>query len=172
MAYKVLFLCTANSARSILFASTLSHLGGSRFEAYSAGSQPAGVVNPHALAELHRRGIATEGVRSKSWDEYSGETAPTFDLVVTVCDSAANESCPVFFGDFVKAHWGLPDPAAITGDAAAVAAAFRITADVVTARLARLIGLPLEDMDREALQRQLSTIEAEVPARPLLEQAA
>lgn len=172
MAYKVLFLCTANSARSILFASTLSHLGGRRFETYSAGSQPAGVVNPHALAELHRRGIPTEGVRSKSWDEYTGENAPTFDLVVTVCDSAANESCPVFFGDFVKAHWGLPDPAAITGDAAAVAAAFRITEDVVTARLTRLIALPLENMERDALQRELTVIESEVPARTLLEQAA
>jgi len=172
MAYKVLFLCTANSARSILFASTLSHLGGPRFEAYSAGSQPAGVVNPHALPELHRRGIVTEGVRSKSWDEYTGENAPTFDLVITVCDSAANESCPVFFGDFVKAHWGLPDPAAITGDAAAVASAFRITEDVVSTRLARLIALPLESMARDALQHELSVIEAEVPARPLLEQAA
>ncbi len=172
MAYKVLFLCTANSARSILFASTLSHLGGARFEAYSAGSQPAGFVNPHALAELDRRGIATEGVRSKSWDEYTGENAPALDLVVTVCDSAANESCPVFFGDFVKTHWGLPDPAAISGDAAAVAAAFRITEDVVSARLARLIALPLESMGRDTLQQELSAIEAEVPARLLLEQAA
>lgn len=172
MAYKVLFLCTANSARSILFASTLSHLGGTRFDAHSAGSQPAGVVNPHALAELHRRGIATEGVRSKSWDEYTGENAPTFDLVVTVCDSAANESCPVFFGDFVKTHWGLPDPAGVVGDASAVAAAFRITEDVVSARLARLIALPLESMERDALLRELAVIEAEVPARPILEQAA
>jgi protein-tyrosine-phosphatase len=172
MAYKVLFLCTANSARSILFASTLSHLGGTRFDAHSAGSQPAGVVNPHALTELHRRGIATEGVRSKSWDEYTGSGAPKFDLVVTVCDSAANESCPVFFGDFVKAHWGLPDPAGIAGDAAAVAAAFRTTEDVVSARLARLLALPLESMDREALQHELSVIEVQVHARQLLEQAA
>ncbi|MGO4221091.1 arsenate reductase ArsC [Lysobacter sp. TAF61] len=172
MAYKVLFLCTANSARSILFASTLSHLGGTRFDAHSAGSQPAGVVNPHALAELHRRGIATEGVRSKSWDEYTADGAPTFDLVVTVCDSAANESCPVFFGGFVKAHWGLPDPAGTAGDAAAVAAAFRITEDVVSARLARLLTLPLESMDREALQHELSVIAVELPARQLLEQAA
>lgn len=166
-AFKALFLCTANSARSILFATTLNHLGYGRFEAHSAGSQPAGVVNPDALAELARRGIATAGARSKSWDEYAGPGAPKFDLVITVCDNAANEACPVFFGDFVKAHWGLPDPAGAAGDAEAVATAFRITEDVVIARLERLVALPVETLGPTALQEALRDIEAAVPARPL-----
>lgn len=166
MPIKVLFLCTANSARSILFAATLNHLGQGRFEAHSAGSQPAGFVNPNALAELQRRGIPAEGARSKSWDEYAGSNATTFDLVVTVCDSAANESCPVFFGDFVKTHWGLPDPASIT-DAAAVQEAFRRTEDVIVARLEALVALPVETLNREALQQELAAIDAKFPAQPL-----
>lgn len=169
---KVLFLCTANSARSILFAATLNHLGRGRFEARSAGSQPAGFVNTHALAELERRGIPTEGVRSKSWDEYSGPNAPAFDLVVTVCDSAANESCPVFFGSFIKVHWGLPDPASVMGDAVTVETAFRHTQNVVQARVQELIALPLATLDRDQLQQALSMIEEHVPAPTLLEQVA
>lgn len=167
MPIKVLFLCTANSARSILFAATLSHLGQGRFEAHSAGSQPAGFVNPNALAELQRRGIPTEGIRSKSWDEYAGSDALTFDLVITVCDSAANESCPVFFGDFVKAHWGLPDPASIKGDSAVVEEAFCRTEDVIMARLQALVSLPFEALSREALQQELAAIDARFPAQPL-----
>jgi len=165
MPIRILFLCTANSARSILFAATLNHLGKARFEAHSAGSQPAGVVNPSALAELQRRGIPAEGARSKSWDEYADPEAVGFDVVITVCDSAANESCPVFFGDFVKAHWGLPDPAAIQGDAALVQAAFRRTEDVIVARIQALVALPMETMSRDALRQEL-------PAMPLTECAA
>lgn len=165
---RVLFLCTANSARSILFAATLNHLGRGRFEAHSAGSQPAGFVNPNALAELERRGIPTDGARSKSWDEYAdGSEATAFDLVITVCDSAANESCPVFFGDFVKAHWGLPDPASITGDIALVHDAFRRTEDVILGRLEALVALPVETMDRDTLQQKLAEIDARFPAQQL-----
>lgn len=169
MPIRILFLCTANSARSILFAATLNHLGKGRFEAHSAGSRPAGAVNPNALAELQRRGIPAEGARSKSWDDYAGPEAVAFDLVVTVCDSAANESCPVFFGDFVKAHWGLPDPASVQGDAASVQAAFRRTEDVISARLQALAALPLETMSRESLRQELAAIDARFPALPLTE---
>ena len=170
MAYKVLFLCTANSARSILFAATLNHLGNDRFEAHSAGSTPAGFVNPHALAELARRGITASDARSKSWDEYAGDAR--FDLVVTVCDNAANESCPVLFGDFIKAHWGLPDPAAIDGADAIVAEAFRRTEDVIVQRLASLIALPVESMPREDLIAALAAIEMQIPSQSLVEVAA
>jgi len=172
MPIRILFLCTANSARSILFAATLNHLGKARFEAHSAGSQPAGVVNPSALAELQRRGIPAEGARSKSWDEYADPEAVGFDVVITVCDSAANESCPVFFGDFVKAHWPLPDPAAIQGDAALVQAAFRRTEDVIVARIQALVALPMETMSRDALRQELAAIDARFPAMPLTECAA
>lgn len=167
MPIKVLFLCTANSARSILFAATLNHLGRGRFEAHSAGSQPAGFVNPNALAELQRRGIPAEGARSKSWDEYAGSDATTFDLVITVCDSAANESCPVFFGDFVKAHWGLPDPASIKGEDDAVQEAFRRTEDVIVVRLEALVALPVETLSRDVLQQELAAIDARFPAQPI-----
>jgi arsenate reductase len=167
MAYRVLFLCTHNSARSILFASALNHAGGARFEASSAGSQPAGAVNPYALAELERRGMPTADARSKSWDEFTRADAPAFDLVVTVCDSAAREACPVFFGDFAKAHWGLPDPSAVTGQADRVERAFSRTADVVIARAQALAALPVETMDRGALQPALAEIEVAHPARTL-----
>ena len=164
MAFRVLFLCTHNSARSIMFASAMNGIGGHRFEARSAGSQPAGTVNPHALAELGRRGLPSAGARSKSWDEFAAPGAPTFDLVVTVCDSAASEACPVFFGDFAKAHWGLPDPSGVTGDPAAIERAFRRTADVVIARVEALAALPVESMDRASLQQALAEIEAAHPA--------
>lgn len=169
---RVLFLCTANSARSILFAATLDHLGKGRFAAHSAGSQPAGTVNPNAIAELRRLGIPSEGLRSKSWDEYTAPDASPFDLVITVCDSAASETCPVFFGDFVKAHWGLPDPAAITGDAATVQAAFVRTEAVIGKRVEAMVALPIESLDRETLRRELAAIDERIPAQALLEDAA
>lgn len=167
MPFRVLFLCTHNSARSIMFASALNGAGGDRFEARSAGSQPAGTVNPLALAELSRRGLPTDDARRKSWDEFTSPDAPAFDLVLTVCDSAASEACPVFFGDFAKAHWGLPDPSAVTGGAVAVETAFRRTADVVSARAQALAALPVESMDRATLQQALAVIEASHPAVPL-----
>lgn len=164
MAFRVLFLCTHNSARSILFEAVLNAAGQGRFEAHSAGSQPAGSVNPYALAELDRRGISAGSVRSKSWDEFGDPDAKPFDLVVTVCDSAARESCPVFFGNFAKAHWGLPDPSQVKGTTEAVERAFARTVDVVIARVAALAALPVEQMDHDTLQQALAAIEAAHPA--------
>ena len=168
----VLFLCTGNSARSILFAATLNHLGAGRFAGYSAGSQPTGIVNRFALAELERRGISTSGERSKSWDEFSVTNGPAFDLVMTVCDSAASETCPVFFGDFAKVHWGMPDPASVSGDDATVQEAFRRTENVILDRLTALVALPAESLDQKALLPRLAEIAERFPAVALTEQAA
>ncbi|MFN3702426.1 arsenate reductase ArsC [Thermomonas sp.] len=162
----LLFLCTGNSARSILGEAIANHLGNGRIRAWSAGSRPAGRVHPQALAELARRGIPAGQACSKSWDVLATGYAPRFDLVITVCDSAANEACPVLFGDFAKAHWGLPDPAGQTGDADALAAAFRHTADVLQARLQALLALPLGALSRAQLVDALCRIEAAHPARP------
>ena len=139
---RVLFVCTGNSARSVLSEATLNHLGGGRFVAYSAGSRPSGRVHPQALATLARRGVPIDGLRSKSWDEFTAPDGPKLDLVVTVCDSAAGEACPVLFGDFVRTHWGLPDPPATPGGEQAVAAAFEAVQRVVEHRIAQLVALP------------------------------
>ncbi|MCX7513047.1 arsenate reductase ArsC [Frateuria hangzhouensis] len=154
---RVLFICTGNSARSILSEATLNHLGKSRFEAYSAGSQPAGQVNPYALEELQSAGIPTEGLLSKSWDRFSEEGAPPLDIVITVCDNAANEACPVLFGDFIKSHWGLPDPAAAPARGAALEA-FRRAHTLILYRVAALIELPVETLNREELKQALDRI--------------
>jgi protein-tyrosine-phosphatase len=155
---KVLFLCTGNSARSILAEATLNHMARGRFEAHSAGSHPTGTVNPGALAQLARAGIATAGLRSKSWDEFSADGAPGFDLVVTVCDRAAGEICPVFFGGFVRTHWGQSDPAGIAGPPAAVAQAFAAAHSIVIARVRRLLDLPLESIPRAEWRGALDRI--------------
>lgn len=157
---RVLFICTGNSARSILSEATLNHLGVGRFEAYSAGSKPTGQVNPHALEQLGAAGIATDGLSSKSWDRFVGEDAPPLDIVVTVCDSAANEPCPVLFGDFVRTHWGLPDPAAATGSSAAIHDAFRQAHRLITYRLMALLNLPVETMSADELKQALDRIGA------------
>ena len=115
MTRRVLFLCTGNSARSVLAESTLKKWGEGRYESFSAGSQPAGRVNPFAIAQLQREGFPVDGLRSKSWDEFAEADAAPMDLIVTVCDSAAAEACPVVFGDFVRVHWGLFDPAGVEG---------------------------------------------------------
>lgn len=157
MKRRVLFLCTGNSARSVLAEATLRAWAGDRFETFSAGSQPTGTVNPHALDQLADDGIATVGLRSKSWDEFA-DAAP-MDLVVTVCDSAAAEPCPVVFGDFVRAHWGLPDPAAVDVDDEARRAAFRQVHCILKARLQALLALPVETWeDRATLQQALDRI--------------
>lgn len=140
--HRVLFVCTGNSARSVLSEATLNAWGGGRFAAFSAGSQPTGRINPFAIAQLQADGIAVEGLRSKSWDEFSGDAAPALDLVVTVCDSAAAETCPVFFGDVQRTHWGLPDPADVKGSAADRTAAFARAHATIKARLRALIDLP------------------------------
>lgn len=153
----VLFLCTGNSARSLLAESTLRAWGGERFNAFSAGSQPTGQVNPRAIAQLQAEGMPVEGLRSKSWDAFV-DAAP-MDLVITVCDSAAAEACPLVFGDFIRSHWGQPDPAAVGGSEADQAAAFAQAHAIVKARLRAL--LELTDAvwaDRNALQRALDRI--------------
>ena len=161
MKRRVLFLCTGNSARSVLAEATLRAWAGDRYDVFSAGSQPTGRVNPWALAQLADEGIPTHGLRSKSWDEFATADAAPLDLVVTVCGSAAAEACPAVFGDFMRTHWGLPDPAAIEGDDAAKRAAFREAHRIIKARLEAFIALPpaLWD-DREALQQALDGIGA------------
>lgn len=144
MTINVLFLCTGNSARSVLAEATLRAWGGSRFAAFSAGSQPTGRVNPLALAQLSADGISSTGLRSKSWDEFTAADAPHMELIITVCDSAAAESCPVVFGDFLRSHWGLPDPAAVEGSDADKQQAFAQAHDIVKARLRALLALPAE----------------------------
>jgi len=157
MTRNVLFLCTGNSARSVLSEATLRAWDGERFNAFSAGSQPTGYVNQFALAQLKAEGMPTDGLRSKSWDEFV-DAAP-MDLVITVCDSAAAESCPVVLGDFIRSHWGLPDPAAVEGSDADKAAAFAQAHAIVKSRLRALLALP-ENLwtDRSALQVALDHI--------------
>lgn len=167
MAFHVLFLCTGNSARSTLAEATLAHLGGERFAAHSAGSHPTGRVNPHALDRLRASGFGTDGLRSKSWDEFTAPGAPRLNLLVTVCDSAAAERCPVMFGNFARAHWGLPDPAQVGGAASDVAEGFSRTHRVLIARVQALVDLPVEEMDREALVHAMQRIEQLYPALPM-----
>jgi len=159
MTHRVLFVCTGNSARSVLAEATLRAWGGARFEAFSAGSQPTGRIHPYALDTLAEAGIPTAGLRSKSWDEFSGDKAKPVDLVVTVCDSAASEPCPVFFGDFVRTHWGLPDPAAVEGSDAEKRAAFAEAHATIKARLMAFLSLtPDIWADRDALKIALDRI--------------
>ena len=140
MPHRILFLCTGNSARSILAEATLRAWGAPRFEAFSAGSHPAGQVNPAALSQLRASGISAAGLHSKSWDLFAAADAPVLDAVVTVCDAAAAEACPVVFGDFVRTHWGQPDPAAV-GEAGR-AAAFEHAHAIVGERIRALLAVP------------------------------
>ena len=156
--YKVLFLCTGNSARSILAEALLNNRGAGRFEAFSAGSHPVGRVNPHALALLQQAGLRTEGLRSKSWDEFATPGAPALDFVFTVCDSAANEVCPVWPGQPVTAHWGLPDPAGVQGTDAEQAKAFHDTYVALDRRIGLLTSLPISGLDQLALARRVAEI--------------
>ncbi|WP_017664705.1 arsenate reductase ArsC [Porphyrobacter sp. AAP82] len=156
----ILVLCTGNSARSILGEVILGRLGAGRVTAFSAGSQPKGAVHPGALRLLAARGIDPSGLDSKSWNTFTGPDAPVIDLVITVCGSAAGEACPVFPGTPLRAHWGLPDPAAVTGDDAAVDAAFAQTWDWLTMRAEAFLALPFETMARDALQAELGAIGA------------
>ena len=149
----VLFLCTHNSARSVLAECLLNHLGGGRFRAFSAGSQPSGRVNPFALQALAEQGIDTGGVRSKAWDEFAAPGAPAMDLIITVCDSAAGETCPVWPGHPATAHWGYADPSATTGSDAAKLTAFRDTLALIRRRLEILVAMPDERLHALALQQ-------------------
>ena len=156
--YNVLFLCTGNTARSILAEAILNREGKGRFRAYSAGSFPKGTVNPHAMALLKEVGLPTGGLRSKSWDEFSRAGAPVMDFVFTVCDDAAKEVCPVWPGQPMSAHWGMPDPAAIEGDDKTRNRAFRETLRMLTNRIRLFTELPIAKLDRIKLQHRLHEI--------------
>jgi arsenate reductase len=149
---QVLFLCTHNSARSILAEALLNHIGEGRFQAFSAGSHPASTPNPLALQVLQEALIPTQGLRSKSWNEFGREDAPPMDLVITVCDDAAGETCPYWPGQPAAAHWGYADPSAVKGSDDERLAAFRSTMLAIRHRLDLLVSLPLTSLDRSALQ--------------------
>jgi len=155
---RVLFLCTGNSARSIMAEALLAKLGAGRFEPYSAGSRPTGRVNPHALSLLQHSGLPTDGLRSKSWEEFAAPDAPKLDFIFTVCDDAAGEICPVWPGQPVSAHWGVPDPAAAQGSEAEVAAVFAETLRMLRARIEAFVNLPRESLDRMSLKQRLEAI--------------
>jgi arsenate reductase len=164
--YNVLFLCTGNSARSIMAESILRKEGGGRFFAYSAGSQPKTQVNPLAIDALEEVGFPTTGLRSKSWDEFAGPDAPAMDFVFTVCDNAAGESCPVWPGQPMTAHWGIEDPAAVEGTELEKRAAFRQALRYLKNRISLLLSIPIQNLDRIALQSEIVAIGRETGATP------
>lgn len=153
--YRVLFLCTGNSCRSIVAEAFLAHYGGDRFLSSSAGSFPTGTVHPLSLETLKTRGISTQGFRSKSWDEFSGQR---IDIVITVCDAAAGEACPLFPGKPLKAHWGVEDPAKFVGTPEQTKAEFARVCDVLERRVRSLVRLPLEKMDSDERQQKIREI--------------
>ncbi len=156
--FNVLFLCTGNSARSILAEAYLNSAGKGRFKAYSAGSKPGGRVNPFALELLAASGLGTDGLRSKSWEEFAQPGAPRMDFVFTVCDSAAAEPCPYWPGQPMTAHWGVPDPAAVEGSDEAKRKAFRSALSVLSTRINLLTNLPVGKLERLALKKKLDDI--------------
>jgi arsenate reductase len=156
--YNVLFLCTGNSARSIMAEGILNHRAKGGFTAYSAGSHPSGEVRPEALQQLQSAGISTEGLRSKSWDEFSVSDAPRMNFVFTVCDNAANEVCPFWPGQPMTAHWGIPDPAAVRGTPEEIERAFRDAYVVLDRRIGLFLSLPLATLHQLALQREIESI--------------
>jgi arsenate reductase len=158
--YNVLFLCTGNSARSILAEAAINNLAISsgKFVGYSAGSHPKGEVNPHAIELLERSHISTAGLRSKSWDEFAQPGAPPLDFVFTVCDQAAGEQCPYWPGQPMTAHWGMPDPAAVTGTPEEIRRAFADTFMVLRRRIEIFASLPFDKLDRLALQNRIKEI--------------
>lgn len=153
--YNVLFICTGNSARSIIAEAVLNHLGAGRFRAYSAGSQPLGRVNPLTLETLQGRNFDTAALRSKSWDEFAEADAPQMDFIFTVCDKAGGESCPLWPGHPVTAHWGFPDPAAVQGSWEDKRRAFATTFREISQRLRLFLNLPLDRLDRMSLQNEV-----------------
>lgn len=157
-AFNVLFLCTGNSARSILAEAVLNHLGKGRFRAYSAGSFPKGEVHPLTLELLASMSIPATGARCKSWDEFARPDAPKMDFVFTVCDQAAGETCPVWPGNPITAHWGIPDPAAVEGPQAVRVKAFRDALQALQTRIRLFISLPVEKLDRMTLKRKADEI--------------
>jgi protein-tyrosine-phosphatase len=162
--YDVLFLCTGNSARSIIAECVLNKLGHDRFRAYSAGSFPKGEVHPYALELLRRQGFATEELRSKSWNEFAQAGAAELDFVFTVCDNARGEVCPVWPGQPMTAHWGLPDPAAVEGKEAERRLAFAETLRMLNNRVGAFVNLPLKSLDRLSLQKRIDEIGRDLAA--------
>ena len=156
--YNVLFLCTGNSARSIMAEAILRHKGRGRFHAFSAGSHPSGQPRPEALAQIASVGISTEGLRSKSWNEFSAPGAPSMDFVFTVCDSAAQETCPLWPGQPMTAHWGIPDPAAVQGSDEEIARAFRDAFAVLDRRIGLFLSLPLATLEAMAIRSEIERI--------------
>ena len=156
--YNVLFLCTANSARSIIAEAILNEIGAGKFRAFSAGSRPRGQINPHALQLLRSLGYDVSSFRSKSWSEFADPGAPLLDFVFTVCDNAAGETCPVWPGQPMTAHWGVPDPALATGSSAEIALAFKDTYRMLNQRIGIFAALPLRSLDRLSLQKKLRDI--------------
>jgi arsenate reductase (thioredoxin) len=156
--YNVLFLCTGNSARSILAEAILNQKGKPNFTAYSAGSHPAGRVRPEALRQLEVAHLSTAGLRSKSWGEFAEPGAPALDFVFTVCDNAANEVCPVWPGQPMTAHWGVPDPAAVQGTSEQVEKAFREAFFLLDRRISLFLSLPISTLDRFSLKKEIDNI--------------
>jgi arsenate reductase (thioredoxin) len=156
--WNVLFLCTGNSARSIMAEATLNHRGPGAFAAFSAGSHPSGKVRPEALEQLRSVGIPTEGLRSKSWDEFAKSESRQMDFIFTVCDNAANEVCPIWPGHPMTAHWGVPDPAAVTGTPEQIARTFRDAYCLLDRRIQLFLSLPLSTLDRMATKREIDRI--------------
>src|ERR1700722_7584536 len=156
--YNVLFLCTGNPARSIMAEGILNREGKGRFHAFSAGSHPSGTVRPEALKQLELAGIATEGLRSKSWDEFAAPGAPPIQFIFTVCDNAANEVCPIWPGHPMTAHWGIPDPAAVQGNPEEKARVFCDAFSVLDRRISPFLSLPLSTLEGLAIQTELNSI--------------
>jgi arsenate reductase len=156
--YNVLFLCTGNSARSIMAEVLLNHFGKGRFRAHSAGSHPNGTVNPLSVDTLKLFGLPTDGLRSKSWDEFAQAGAPPIDFIFTVCDNAAGETCPIWPGKPVTAHWGVPDPAAVEGTEEQKRAAFRSAASTLRRRIELFLALPIAKLDANSLRTKLKEI--------------
>lgn len=156
--YNVLFLCTGNSARSIMAEAILNHKGKGQFTGYSAGSHPTGRPRPEALRQIESAGMPTAGLRSKSWDEFSAPGAPKLDFVFTVCDNAANEACPYWPGQPMTAHWGIPDPAAVKGTEEEVARAFRDAFVILDRRIGLFLALPLNTLAQLAIKHEIDRI--------------
>lgn len=161
--YNVLFLCTGNSARSVIGEALMNHVGKDRFRGYSAGSHPKGVVHPLAIELLEKHHLPTTGLRSKSWDEYATASAPQMHFIFTVCDNAAHEVCPVWPGHPMTTHWGVPDPAAVEGSREEQARAFLKTLRELDARIKIFASLRLDQLDQLALKKQLDAIGASTP---------
>jgi arsenate reductase len=156
--YNVLFLCTGNSARSIMAEAILRKKGGQHFTAYSAGSQPVGFVREEALAQIRRAGLPTDGLRSKSWDEFTGPAAPQLNFIFTVCDNAAKESCPYWPSQPMTAHWGVPDPATVQGSKDDREHAYSTAFSALDQRISLFLSLPLETLDTLALQKAIQNV--------------